>query len=362
MSRIRPFVARDVPAVAEIKRIVFNWRRDAPAADREASIRALFLDAPFCSPALPSLVFEDDHGRVTGFKGVWPRDVHFHGETLRMAVSTHLMVLPESRGMAGIALMREFLNGPQDVSRSDSANDTARRLWARLGGAPAPFELLDWVRPLRPLRLTLAGVGNGAAMRVARAIARPLVAPLDAVLGSARSSRYRVPPVTGSVVPLTAGDLSARLEEDAASQRGLSPALDEASADWLLEGLRRMPEGARLRATQHTDSNGGRLGWSVRVAAPGGTSLVVKVGGDGARFGDVLDRLAADAHAEGAIALRGRALPSRMDACEARGCHFVHSGGFVLVHSRRREIADSVVRGESALDRLDGEWPIISLS
>ena len=60
--------------------------------------------------------------------------------------------------------------------------------------------------------------------------------------------------------------------------------------------------------------------------------------------------------AAGAAALYGRVEPRLLPALAQRPCLFRFAPGQLLVHARRGEIVDSIVKGNALLTRMDGEW------
>src|SRR5437016_2379146 len=133
-----------------------------------AYFERIFFQNPWVDADLPSLVYEDETGRVGGFVGVVPRRMLFRGEPIRVAVTTQLMVAPRYGGQVGRRLMSRLLAGPQELSITDDANDAARRLWESLGGECSPIYGLRWTRPLRPCcyagrRLARRAFGRGVA-------------------------------------------------------------------------------------------------------------------------------------------------------------------------------------------------------
>jgi len=182
VSGVRPFRAADVPVVAALRPTAFRTSlQDGPAA-LTAYFNQMFVHLPWRDDALPSLVYEDGMGRVRGFLGVIPRRMRWRGTDVRVAVPTQFMVHPESRGVAGVQLMRQFLEGPQDLSLSDRGNEGARRLWERLGGRTSLLYSLFWTRPLRPTRYAIVRHAHGRLAGKAIAAARPLWDLLDAAV------------------------------------------------------------------------------------------------------------------------------------------------------------------------------------
>jgi hypothetical protein len=83
---------------------------------------------------------------------------------------------------------------------------------------------------------------------------------------------------------------------------------------------------------------------------------VLQIGAKGRHFDSVFLALLRDAWDQGAIAVRGQAIPRYLFAMTGRHASFRHVGHGVLVHSRDPIVLACVLQGEAALSRLDGEW------
>lgn len=160
---IRPFTADDIPQVADLHRRVFDIP-DEPDDERwtpssrllesyQTYFDEVFLNGPWKQDGIHSLVYEDDRGKIVAFLGVVPRRMLLNDEPVWMAVCTQFIVDPKNRGLAGLQLKSAHLEGPQDLSVTDEANEATRRIWAARGGETClPFSI-HWVRPIQPARL-----------------------------------------------------------------------------------------------------------------------------------------------------------------------------------------------------------------
>ena len=156
MSEIRPCLAEDIPAVADLFQKTFRNARRPPPPALQSVLRELFFEHPWQDPELPSRVSEAD-GKLIGFIGVLPVHMSFRGRKLRAAVPSSIMVDdPQKHPLAGAKLMRAFLNGPQDLSFSEPISPLAQTMWEKAGGETAPSESMEWLRVLRPVGLALA--------------------------------------------------------------------------------------------------------------------------------------------------------------------------------------------------------------
>ena len=87
--------------------------------------------------------------------------MNIQGKRIRLAYGSNFIMDPGSRTtMAAIQLVRAFMKGTQDISITDSANESSRQLLRSLGFNVVPIYSLLWARPLRPSRYTLHGVSR----------------------------------------------------------------------------------------------------------------------------------------------------------------------------------------------------------
>jgi hypothetical protein len=349
--RVRALADADLPAVVRLNGQVFG---SGLAAETQASrFRELCLDNPWHDRA-SSLVAHDPDGRLIGFLGVVPRQMRLHGAPVTMAVSQHLMVAPDSRApLAAIELLRVFLAGPQDLSVADWANDASRRLWERAGGWISLPYSLHWRRPLRPAAfgasLVASRVGPPALIRSLLLAARAA----DAALRPIRRAIVP-PPKAGLTEPLT---LAAHLAlvEQAGRSRALSPVYDPGSLTWVLERLQQQTGLGRLQQVLVRDVRGQMAGWIVYFLQPGGVSRVFQIGATDSTIELVLDHLFQHAFLGGAVEVSGRMEPRFMRGFSSRRCLFTPGLAWMLVHSRRPEVAQTLDRGDAFLSRLEGD-------
>lgn len=351
MGRVRPFEAGDVPQVAALHRRVFPLRGGRPvaASDYDAYFREIFLSNPWQAPGPGSLVYEDG-GEIAGFLGVVLRRMCLGDRPVWMAASSQFIVDPAHRGrLAGIALVRGLLEGPQDLTVADEAIDATRRLWEGLGGATASLYSLAWVKVLRPFEFALSRWRPG---RTGWASASRLG---DALAARLPGSPFRPPAPDAAAEELT-GDALASCLETLTRDRALRPAYDAASANWLLDVLARKPGLGTLRKVLVRDPRGAPAGWYLYAGARGGLGEVIQLGARREMTGAVLDHLCAQAWRDGIAALAGRVDAAHVDELASRHCLFHHRGYWTLVHARDARLLDVLNCGDAFLTRLEGEW------
>lgn len=349
MSRVRRFVPSDIPEVTALRRRTFEFSAHADDVTLAAYIADVFFDGPWNTGESPSLVYVRDNGRIGGFLGVIERPATYLGQPIRIAVCTQFMVDVDQRGLAGVQLVRALLEGDQDVSFADAANDASRGIWERLGGTVAAVNSLTWTQPIRPTRYRAAETARGVVGRGAAWVLRPLFELIDSMRASWPE------PIGVTAVPLTPEMMTIRLPEVMHST-ALLPVYSATSARWLLEQLSLKRDRGAVRGVALVDSRGLVAGWFIYLANRGGTGDVVQIVADDRNYPDVLSALFHDARAHGVTALDGRASFSIAAALEPRRAHVRRAGPWALVHSRRPEIIHAIVAGDALLSRLEGEW------
>lgn len=355
MRALRPLTAADLPHVVDLYRRVFGVSAMSPsrAEAHAAYLEDIFIKHPWLDPAIPSLIYED-HGRIVGCLGVMPRSMSIRGRPVQAAVSHHFMVDPASRStLAGVALLRAFFAGPQDLSLAEG-NTASRTIWEALGGSTALLYSLRWVRPLRPSRYLLSCVGTGGWSRAVGRALHPFCRVMDrAAAGFPRSPfRFRTTSLEGAT--LTADGLLASLDEFS-RDRALRPAYHRASLEWLLSLLARKKGRGTLRYVSVHDTRGVRLGWYLYYVNPGEMSEVLQLVAKPRTVRDVLGHLFADAWSRGAVAVSGQLDPPHMAAFVEANCLF-RGGSWMLIHSAHPDVRSSLQSGDAFLTRLEGEW------
>jgi hypothetical protein len=355
MAAIRPLEERDIPEVVRLFGRVYPQKRWASQLECEAYFRDIFLGNPWVDPALPSWVaVEGDRvnaARIVGFIGVMPRLMRNKGRPIRAAVVSQLMVDPEKpRALAAAQLLRKALAGPQELTISDGANESSRKMWEALGGATSTLYSLQWRRPLRPAQcaLQLASSRRG---RAAARLAAPIAALADAY--AAQRMSLHCPPAFLEE-PLDAVSLLAALER-AASRVALSPQYDLRSLEWLLAQAHAKRRHGELQARLLRESGGRIAGWFLYYLNSG-TSRVLQLEAQEGSAHAVLGQLFHHAWRHGAAAIEGRMEPRFARTLSERHCFFLADGTYALAHAHDPRVLAALERGDALFSRLEGEW------
>jgi len=360
MGYVRPFDEADIPSVTRLHQTVFDTAVRARAAGLDAYhayFRDVFLNGPSQDPNLPSLVYEEDR-RVVGFIGVIPRRLTMGPRQFQAAISSQFIVDPTCRiAFVAVTLAKAFLEGPQDISISDEANDTARRIWEGLGGATSLLHSLHWTRPLRPARYALSLMRGRSRLRVLAAAAGPLAPLIDAIaMRMPHSHLYQAKPGVSAVDDLTEQTVLACLPAFVGAG-SLRVEYDEPTLRWVLDRAHRRRANDVFRAA--VIRNHQRIiGWYLFHVDDSRTAHVLQIVADPAAIGDVLDHLFFQAAEQGAAAATGRLEPRFVQALSDKYCVLHRRGPWVLLHARRPELLRSFESGDAVFSRLDGEWSL----
>jgi hypothetical protein len=349
---LRPFAADDIPQVARLHQQVFETGNDARSTAYDSYLTGTFLPGPRRVSGIESLVSEEN-GRITGFLGIIPFKAAVNERPVWIAVCTQFCVDPESRGMTGIKLIRRALEGPQDISLTDEANERTVKLWKWAGGDLVLGSSLHWIRPLRPARMALSWLRDRPGGRLAAVAASPAAALVDHIL--ARLPRNFPKPSSDTRLE----DLPpARIIEGlplVTRGRALSPVYEADSLGWYLARASAASNRGPLR-TALVSGPKETAGWFMYHAKSGGIGEVLQVAAAPGAVETVLDHLLFDAWSHGLFALSGRADPPALQSYSDRHCYFTRRGPSTLVYARERVLLEPFHRGEAFFSRLDGEW------
>ena len=360
MSRIRTFDQRDIPAVCSLRRKAFDRTTNLEQRDLERYYMELFFANPLATAEFPSFVAEDEDGQIAGFIGVLPRPMTFLGKPLVAAFATELMVSPERRGLIGIALMRKFFSGPQDLCLADAANGSARAIWERLRGEAVHAYCLDWHLPLQPWRQATSELMKGNASGRVRKWLLPAWRALDMVTTGSRSDAIAGPRTTANrLSEITTGQMTKLLPEFM-SDRSLIPAYTESSLSWIVSQLALKSRFGRFKARMVRNADGREIGWFLYYVNRGGLSQVLQIVPAKGQWRAVIQALVADAASEGVVTLTGRLDPKHMAEFAAAGCTARFSPASFLVRSARMDLLSCINRGDAFISRVDGEWCVNS--
>ena len=356
---IRPFLREDIPQVADMfQRLLLGDTapfRLLPSEALPAYFEEIFFNNPWYDEMIPSLVYQESDGRIIGFLGVVPRQMIFLDRPVRVAVSFHYMVEPESRSsMAGVKLLRAFFAGPQDLSLTDGAGTVGRRIWEGVGGSTAWGYSLLWTRILRPARYAVDLLGSRKGFSTFGHALSPLSHLADAA-ALRMAPRY----FPGAPPQCTEDDLDVesllRHLPQFCKIAALRPDYDEYSLRWLLKHAEQMKLFGDFKTALVRGPDREVIGWFMYYLKSGGAAAVFQFVAKKGAINEILDAMFNHAWRHGASAITGRLYPRYMQELSDKRCYFHRNGAWVLVHSNNDRLLDVIQRGDAFLTGLEGE-------
>ena len=323
-----------------------------PTANEEF-LRRTLLDDPWFDPDLPSLVAENDEGRVIGSIASQVRRLNFNGKLLRAVCCAHLVVDPDARaGAAGALLLGRLISAGQDLTWSESADDIVVRIWRLSGGDLDAARAYDWMLVLRPGGW-VGGIARGALRgRAPNRASIPVGAlPLHAVARGRVKSRVgsdeaRIesepasPELIESEIAATTRGVRLHVAHDAGHLKCLFGVIED-SGGTLVRRLVRL--------------SGRAVGWYAYIAGDSGTANVIHVGAARDRADVVMSDLVRVATESGVRVLSGRAEPHLLSPLRRRLAIFGVARQPVI-HAADPALAAMAMTPAAQISRLDGEW------
>jgi hypothetical protein len=351
---IRELVEDDIPQVVALYKKVFPERGMVPQEILSKHFQKIFFDNPWHDPELPSFVYQDS-GTVLGLLGVMSRPMLMKDRKVRAAVTHHFMVEESNRtSLAGVMLVRRIFQGPQDLSLTDGANDTTRRIWEALGGITALNCSIYWTRPLRPSRYAMRVLSRGGRLRSAFALAwQPFGRIVDGIAARMPPNRFSL-----RASGLSAEDLHVQtfLERSPELWRKklLRPEYDTCSLGWLFEFLAARKGKGTFQRVAVRDADDELLGWYLYYLNSDGIGDVLQITARNGSMGAVLDHLFFRAWEQGAIAVSGRLELNFVREFAERWCGLT-VGPWMLAHAKSPDLLEGIYRGDAVLTRLEGD-------
>jgi hypothetical protein len=318
-----------------------------------------FTENPCIDSTFPSFVYQGKNRDIVGFLGGVVRKMSACGQSIRVALGGNFVVHPGGRGeLPAMRLLGALMEGNQDLSLTDSANNISRLLLERVGWSTiVPFSI-HWVRVLRPAQYAVFNLSRVTAPSTSAALtfaATPFCEVLDRVTANVRFNPFRLAEPLMHGEELTVETLLHCIGE---FRNGYSiwAQYDIHGLEWLLSFMQRMPGRGDLRKVVVRNDDRKILGWYVYYAKSGAVGEVVQIGGAPRYTRHILDHLFRDAWNHGVIALHGVANTQLLPDFSAKNCLFTCRGGWALAHSKHPELLELLNRGDAFLSRLDTEW------
>jgi hypothetical protein len=316
----------------------------------------LCLDHPWADARFSSLLSEDRDGRANGVLSVMNRAFLLGEEPINAAVSYELFVDPLARGsLCGVQLLKQFLNGEQDLSLADVANDKTRQIWTRLGGRVLSVYGMTWMAVLEPCRFATALVLKGSTLGK---LARPVARVVDRVARKFGTVDSDVDIAGLAGEPLTRSHM-VEFADELMSHHDVRLVYDEAGVDWLWNRFNYVSPGAGpSRQTLVRDASGTPIGWYIYQWKPGLAARISQIVARRNAEPKVVAHLMQTLQRCGAPGAIGRVQPDLLQTLQDVGCLFRRRSRNVLVHSRREDVLDAFDIGKAFLSMLDGEGAV----
>jgi hypothetical protein len=135
----------------------------------------------------------------------------------------------------------------------------------------------------------------------------------------------------------------------------LRPCYDADSLAWVMRRANVVKTNRDLEKIAVLNDKGEIVGWYVLSLTRDGISEVLQFHAKNGSSQRVFNHLLNCARQSGAVAVSGRLDHNLMEPVAEARC-LMHSGPWVLVHSRNPEFARALERGEAFFSRLEGEW------
>ncbi|MCI0336809.1 MAG: hypothetical protein L0226_04490 [Acidobacteria bacterium] len=369
MKPIRAFTKDDIPQVVDMfRRLLLDEdpsRRALPMTVLPEYFEQIFFHNPWYDDTLPSLVYQAESGKIIGFLGVVQRPMTLGDRPIRVAISFHFMVEPESRSsMAGVKLLKAFFSGPQDLSLTDGSGDKGRRVWEGVGGTTALLYSQRWIRILRPTQEAVNLLSKHSWLGKYKVLS-PITQTLSALSGIADSAVMGVLP--NYFPTLDSDNLEEELDietflthlPDFSKTEALRPVYDKYSLSWLLEQAAQIKLYGSFKKVLVRNARCEVIGWYIYYLNPGELSWVLQFAARKESVSVILDHLFCHARLHGAVAVTGRLYPRYMQELSDKHCFFSRIGGWVLIHSNDNELIHVIQRGDAFLTGLEGEWCLL---
>lgn len=358
---IRAMTRGDIHKLPALHASATSSTSDCPHAEQafKELFPRLYFDAPWATEKNAGLVSETSDGALDGALGVATRRYQIDGEPITAGVSSEFFVDPQSRSkMLGIQILKRFLDGPQDISIADIANDKTRQIWLRLGGIVATLYSANWLRVIRPAGLANWALRQKPLLRLPAVVCGPATGPIDRLLTRLASGSLDIEPSGMTGEPLTP-ELFAEHFDDLTQDCRFRPCYDLQTAQWLwcrLEFLYRHAGLSRQIAVR--DQRGNLAGWYIYQGKQGSVGRVAQFVASSSTREAVFRHLLTDARAQGLVAIQGRIQPQDFQTVLVSGGFVVPRRTHVLVHSRDARLLDAFRHGRAFLSLLEGEAPL----
>jgi L-amino acid N-acyltransferase YncA len=358
MAGIRVFRREDAPQVAGLYERIFRSGDNVAPAGLVDYFERIFLDNPFVKDDIPSFVYEDKEGMITGFIGVQHRPFVLDGQPIRVLVSGPLFIDEEAGAKGvGLLLLRALLQLPHDMIVTDGATREMQKIWGRLVGVSNDLGSIQWEVVFRHSEHGLRNLKDHPRLEkfyFLFSAVRPVCRLFDSLFHSIFTRRTRRNSSSLSAEELTVEN--AREFSSAVSDHlRLHPEYDDKSMQWLFDELSKVKSFGTLERILLRDDKGSPVGMVIYYLAPFGVSRVVHFASRPEWAYRVLEFLLLSADQGRSLSIKGRLEPMATPYIDDFGCRYKYGELFSLVKGRP-DVYALLFSGDGILSRMDGEW------
>jgi len=352
MGKVRPLFKEDIPQLVNMHPIAFEDEdSNRPSS---AYFEEIFLNNPWIHESVPSLVYEQNNGKIAGFLGVIPRRFSFKQRTIRAAISSNFMVDPSVKNSTvGLQLFKSFISGPQDLSLADFTNTKARKIWDLYKSQTVWIYSLRWNRAFQSH--TSRHVQSFLRKWKQPVLSRHFCSIIDAFDERIRRRYHRPEAPQVSEVEIDENTIVALLPKFYGNQF-LRPEYDERSLIWLFKRAAAKKLLGKLQKVGVRNEAGNIIGWYIYHIIPGVRARVLQLAAKQNSVNDVLDSLFYHAWQNQANSVVGRLEPHFMNAFAVKpGLSYTLSPYWMMIHAKNSELLSVIYRGDAFFTELDGE-------
>ena len=354
MSTIRAATPEDAEQISDLFCSAFRGGPDGKTRELTDYLEKLYLHSN--SPGIESIVHENN-GRITGFLGVYPVPMTFRKRPVVAAVCGSFAVLnPQDEPMAAPRIMRTFLNGPQDLSLSETANKVSHAVWTGAGGNALVDYSLKWHRPISPLAyaLHLAGEKSGF-VDTLLPVLNPVARLFDRLGLALFSPRPKHAEDDDFAVEAAERDEFVSLYAECTRQFDPKPAFVADQLSDMLDDAQQKPDLGRFFTKKVLGKGGRPIGAIAYHYKTGGVMHVLQMLARPKAEANVLDALISHARDVGAIGLIGRMQQRFAVAMQGRKTYFlIHD--WTVVHAKDKDIVAAYCNGDGFANGFVGEY------
>ncbi len=355
MELIRPLHSDDIAPVAALFQKVFRHSNAPPSKSLISYFAEIYLNNPWRDNEINSLVYERD-GLIAGFLGAIPFPMKINDRHIRAVIGGNYMIDPEHPNpLAGVKILKKLLTGPQDITFSDTATGTARKIWEGLNSESVQLYSMQWLKILRPAQFALSMATRKTVLSPLALIAKPISFVADRSLALFPKSPFQLKESNVYSEELSVIQLLDAINRNAV-RCSFKPDYSLQSLTWLINKAEEKNEYGPLRKMAVYSLQKKLIGWYLYYPNKNNLGHVLQIGAEIQTIDLVLTHLFKDALEHGSLALAGRIEPKFIQDFSSHHCIFMHRNSSLVVNSKDQEIINALHRGDAFFTRLEGEW------